>query len=135
MSSSPPQPASGASQTQISGQQSAPTSAVPSTPGLQDYTPSRSQTNSMAVVSLVTGALSVFGHLVLPGIGGGTLALIAIVTGIIARGEIERSGEQGMWMATVGILLGVLHLLVIALIFIFLIVAVFAIGGWALLHH
>ncbi|TMD36228.1 MAG: DUF4190 domain-containing protein [Chloroflexi bacterium] len=135
MSSSPPQPASGASQTQISGQQSAPTSAVPSTPGLQDYTPSRSQTNSMAVVSLVTGALSVFGHLVLPGIGGGTLALIAIVTGIIARGEIKRSGEQGMWMATVGILLGVLHLLVIALIFIFLIVAVFAIGGWALLHH
>ena len=72
---------------------------------------------------------------VLPGIGGGTLALIAIVTGVIARGEIKRSGEQGMWMATVGILLGILHLLVIALIFIFLIGAIFVIGGWALLHH
>jgi hypothetical protein len=134
MSSQPPQPASGGSPTQIAGQQSAPTTAVPSTPQLA-YTPSSSQTNSMAVVSLVTGAISVFGHLVLPGIGGGTLALIAIVTGIIARGEIKRSGEQGMWMATVGILLGVLHLLVIALIFIFLIGAVFVIGAWALLHH
>ncbi|TME02497.1 MAG: DUF4190 domain-containing protein [Chloroflexi bacterium] len=135
VSSPQQQPASGASPTQIAGQQSAPATAVPGTPGLQGYTPSRSQTNSMAVVSLITGAVSVFGHLVLPGIGGGTLALIAIVTGVIARGEIKRSGEQGMWMATVGILLGILHLLVIALIFIFLIGAIFVIGGWALLHH
>ncbi|HEY0831628.1 MAG TPA: DUF4190 domain-containing protein [Candidatus Dormibacteraeota bacterium] len=134
MSSPPPQPASGPTPTQIAGQQSVPTTPVPNTPGLA-YTPSGSQTNSMAVVSLVAGAISVFGHLVLPGIGGGTLALIAIVTGVIARGEIKRSGQQGMWMATIGILLGILHLLVIALIFIFLIGAIFVIGGWALLHH
>ena len=89
----------------------------------------------MAIVSLITGALSVFGHIVLPGIGGGSLALIAIVTGFIARGEIKRTGEQGMWMATLGILLGILHLVVIALVFILLIGAVFVIGGWALLHH
>ena len=89
----------------------------------------------MAVVSLVAGAVSVFGHIVLPGIGGGTLAVIAIVTGVMARREIKSSGEQGMWMATLGIVLGVLHLLVIALIFIFLIGAVFVIGAWALLHH
>jgi hypothetical protein len=134
MSSQPPPPASGPTPTQIAGQQSVPTTAIPNTPGLA-YTPSRNQTNSMAVVSLVAGAISVFGHIVLPGIGGGTLALIAIVTGVIARGEIKRSGQQGMWMATIGILLGVLHLLVIALIFIFLIGAIFVIGGWALLHH
>ena len=69
MSSPPQPPASGAAPTQIAGQQSAPATSVPSTPGLQGYTPSRSQTNSMAVVSLITGAVSVFGHLVLPGIG------------------------------------------------------------------
>ncbi len=134
MSASQP-PSSGTPPTQIAGQQSAPATAVPSTPELQAYAPARSHTNSMAVVSLITGALSVFGHIVLPGIGGGSLALIAIVTGFIARGEIKRTGEQGMWMATLGIVLGILHLLVIALVFILLIGAVFVIGGWALLHH
>jgi len=107
---------------------------VPHNPGLS-YTPSAAHTNTMAVVSLITGALSVFGHIVIPGIGGGTLALIAIVTGFIARGEIKRTGEQGMWMATIGMVLGIFHIAVIVLLFIVLILAVFVIGGWALLHH
>ena len=119
---------------QIAGQQSHPTTEVPYTPGLA-YTPSRGHYNTMSVISLATGALAVFGHLVLPGIGGGTLALVAIVTGWIGRGEIRRTGEQGGWMATVGIVLGVLHLLAIALIIILLILGIFAFGTWALLHH
>jgi hypothetical protein len=99
------------------------------------YTPSTTQTNTMAIVSLITGVLSVFGHLAIPGLGGGILAVIAIITGVIARGEIKRTGEQGMWMSTVGIVLGVLHLAVIALLFILLILAVSVLGGWVLLHR
>jgi hypothetical protein len=99
------------------------------------YTPSTARTNTLAIVSLVAGVFSVFGHFVVPAIGGGTLAVVAIVTGFIARGEIKRSGEQGMWMATLGIVLGFLHLAILALIFIALIVIVFFLGGFALLHH
>ncbi len=131
MSTLPPPPSSGGSSTQIAGQESAPASVVPQGPV---YTPSRASYNSMAVVSLITGAISVFGHIVLPGIGGGSLALIAIITGLIGRGEIKKTGEQGMWMATLGLILGIAHLAIIALIFIFLIVVVFFLGGWALLH-
>ena len=99
------------------------------------YTPSGARTNNLAIVSVVAGVFSVVGHFVVPGIGGGTLALVAIITGFIARGEIKRSGEQGMWMTTVGIILGFLHLAVIALIFIVLIVVIFFLGGLALLHR
>ena len=99
------------------------------------YTPSNARTNSLAVVSLISGVFSVAGHFVVPGIGGGTLALVAIVTGFIARNEIKRTGDQGMWMATVGILLGILHWVVLILIFFALIFAVFVIGGIALFHR
>jgi uncharacterized protein DUF4190 len=100
------------------------------------YTPSTTaRYNSLAVVSLIAGLFSVLGHFVVPGIGGGTLALVAIVTGFIARGEIKRSGDQGMWMATVGIVLGIIHWALLILIFFGLIFAVFVIGGIALLHH
>lgn len=128
MSAQPPPPS------QIGGQQSQPSTQVPYTPGLA-YTPSREHYNTMSVISLVTGALAVFGHIVLPGIGGGTLALVAIVTGFIGRGEIKKTGEQGGWMAVVGIVLGVIHILAIALIIILLILGIFAFGTWALLHH
>ena len=106
---------------------------MPYTPGLT-YAPSREHTNTMAVISLISGALAIFGHVVIPGVGAGTLALVAIVTGFIARSEIKKTGEQGGWMATVGIVLGILHLLAIALIFILLILGIFVLGGWLLLH-
>ena len=99
------------------------------------YTRSTARTNSLAIVSLIAGAFSVLGPFVVPGIGGGTLALVAIVTGFIARGEIKRSGDQGMWMATVGIVLGVIHWALLILIFLALILAVFVFGGIALLHR
>jgi uncharacterized protein DUF4190 len=107
---------------------------VPYTPGLT-YVPSREHTNTMAVISLVSGALAVFGHIVLPFIGGGTLAVVAIVTGFVGRSEIKKTGEQGRWMATTGIVLGVIHIALIALVFMLLILGVFAFGAWALLHH
>ncbi|HSS60842.1 MAG TPA: DUF4190 domain-containing protein [Candidatus Limnocylindrales bacterium] len=134
MSTNPPTPPSGPPSTQIAGQQSTPSTSVPYTPGLQSYAQSREHTNTMAVISLATGVIAFFGHIALPGIGGGTLALVAIVTGFIARGEIKRTGEQGKWMSTVGIILGIFHLALIALIFILLILGVFVFGAWAIFH-
>ena len=108
---------------------------IPHTPGLAGHVTSTGRTNNMAIISLAAGVLSVFGHLAIPGLGGGTLAIVAIATGLIARGEIKRSGEQGMWMATVGIVLGAIHIALIALIVIVVVAAVFFLGSFALLHH
>ncbi len=94
---------------------------VPHTPELADST--LAQTNSLALVSLVSGALSFFAHVV-PLVGGFTVAIVAIITGFMARGQIKRTGEQGIWMANVGIILGFVHLalgFIIVLIVIFLI--------------
>ena len=100
---------------------------VPHTPDLQGYTPSAAQTNSLAVVSLVSGALSFFAHVV-PLVGGFTVAIIAIITGFMARGQIRRTGEQGMWMANVGIILGFVHLALGFILGMIIIFFVFVLG-------
>ena len=99
------------------------------------YTPSGARYNSLAIVSLVIGIASLFGHVVVPGLGGGVLALSAIITGLIARGEIKRSGEQGLWMAWVGIVIGIIHFALLILLVFLIIAGVFVLGGIALLHH
>jgi len=132
MSQTPP---AGTPPTRIAGQESAAVTTVPHTPELAAYAPSAGRTNTMAVISLVAGAVSVFGHIAIPGLGGGTLAIVAIVTGLIARSEIKRTGEKGTWMATVGILLGAIHIALIALIVFVLVGAVFVLGSLALFHH
>ena len=76
------------------------------------------QTNTMAVVSLATGIASWF---LLPVVG----AVVAIVTGHMAKREIRQTGEQGDSFATIGLLLGYLHLAVVALV-ILVLVLVFA---------
>ena len=65
----------------------------------------------MAVVSLASGILCWFA---LPFIG----AVVAVVTGVSARREIRASqGAVGGWtMATVGLWLGVAHLILVALL-------------------
>ena len=131
----PPPPSSGSTPTQVAGQQAAPSTSVPYTPGLQTYTPARDHYNTMSLISLCAGVLAVFGHIVLPGIGGGTLAVVAIVTGLIGRSEVKKTGEQGGWMATAGIVLGVIHIAVIVVVVMLLILGIFVLGGWALLHH
>jgi hypothetical protein len=60
-------------------------------------------TNSLAIVSLVAGIASYF---VVPIIG----AVIAIVTGHMARAQIRRSGEDGKGLAMIGLILGYAHL-------------------------
>jgi predicted small integral membrane protein len=123
----PPPPPS-----QAVGQQTSPSTIVPHTPHLEVKTP----TNGLAMVSLVTGILSYLGHII-PLIGGGTLAIIAIVTGYIARRQIARSGEQGKDIATIGIILGVINIAIVLLIIlaIFFIVVVLGISILGIAAH
>jgi hypothetical protein len=124
----PPQPPP----TQIVGQQSAPSSVVPHTPHLASKVP----TNGLAMVSLFTGIFSYLGHII-PLIGGSTLALIAIITGYVARRQIAERGEQGKDIATIGIILGVINLAIVILILIaiFFIVVVLGIGILGIAAH
>ena len=69
----------------------------------------RSEPNTLALVSLISGILSWFA---VPIIG----AVVAVVTGHMARAEIRRTGEPGEVLAIVGLVLGYLHLAVVLLI-------------------
>lgn len=83
------------------------------------------QTSATAVVSLVFGIACWFA---LPLVG----AIVAVVTGHIARGEIRRAPDrlEGDGLALAGLLLGWVHLVLIALsILVFLLFF----GGIALL--
>ena len=98
--------------------------------GRQGYAPARAgtQTNSLAIVSLVAGIGSFVAHIPVPGLGGGTVALIAVVTGYIARHQIRETGESGMSMATAGMIIGAVHLALLALVVIGVIFAIFVFG-------
>lgn len=85
------------------------------------------RTNTLAVVSLVAGIGSFFAHII-PGIGGFTVALIAVVTGYMARKQIKETGEQGIGMATAGMIIGIIHLALLILLVLALIVAIFVFG-------
>ncbi|HSR23711.1 MAG TPA: DUF4190 domain-containing protein [Candidatus Eisenbacteria bacterium] len=81
-------------------------------------------TNTLAVVSLVTGIASYF---VVPVIG----AIAAVVTGHMARGQIRRTGEGGSGLALAGLILGYVHL-ALAVIGIGVILVGLAIAGAAI---
>lgn len=91
------------------------------------YTPAANRTNSLAIISLVTGIGSFFAHIV-PGVGGFTVALVAIVTGYMARKQIRETGEQGMGLATAGMVIGIIHLVLLGLVILFLIFLIFVMG-------
>jgi hypothetical protein len=73
-----------------------------------------SETNVMAIVSLVCGILS---FVVLGPLG----AIIAIVTGILAKKEIERTKQQGMGFAKAGLIIGAVNLILSLLLVLFFI--------------
>ena len=99
------------------------------------YTPAAgTRTNSLAVVSLVTGIASFIAHIPIPGFGGFTVALVAVITGYMARNQIRQTGEQGMGMATAGMVIGIVHLALIGLLVIVLLVLIFGLGI-ALFRH
>ena len=92
------------------------------------YTPSNAaKTNTLAVVSLVAGIGSFFAHVV-PGIGGFTVSLVAIITGYMARQQIKQTGERGMGMATAGMVIGVIHLALIGLLVLVVLFLIFVLG-------
>ena len=97
--------------------------------------PSVGSYNTMAVLSVVAGALSIFVHIVLPIFGGASVALVAVVTGWVGRQQIKTSGEKGMWMANLGLILGVVHFALLILIFIVIILLVFVFGFAMLGFH
>jgi len=72
----------------------------------------RSPTNSLAVVSLVSGIVSWF---LCPLIGG----IVAVISGHMAHSQLKRSGEAGSGMATAGMVLGYIHLAAWAVFLIF----------------
>jgi hypothetical protein len=67
------------------------------------------QTNTLALVSLISGIAS---WIIVPVVG----AIVAVITGHMAKREIRRTGEQGNTYATVGLVLGYLHLAVVLLV-------------------
>jgi len=92
------------------------------------YTPAAgTRTNTLAIVSLVTGIGSFFGHII-PGLGGFTIALIAVITGYLARKQIKETGEKGMGIATAGLVIGAAHLALIVLLIIGVLFVVFVLG-------
>jgi hypothetical protein len=92
------------------------------------YTPAAgTRTNTLAVVSLVAGIGSFFAHIV-PGIGGFTVSLIAIITGYMARQQIKQTGERGMGMATAGMVIGAIHLALIGVLVIVVLFLIFVLG-------
>ncbi|MHB8588921.1 MAG: DUF4190 domain-containing protein [Candidatus Dormibacteraceae bacterium] len=124
----PPAQPSG-SPTHIAGQQVAPSSSVPFGPSGPVYAPAAgTRTNSLAIVSLVAGIGSFVAHIPIPGFGGFTVALIAVITGFMARKQIRETGEQGMGMATAGMVIGIVHLALLGLLVIALIFAIFVLG-------
>ncbi|MFI5284374.1 MAG: DUF4190 domain-containing protein [Candidatus Dormibacterales bacterium] len=129
----PPPPQSSAepaaTPTQIAGQQTTPSTSVPNAqgPGVGGPTPTAGSTNTLAVVSLVAGIGSFFAHII-PGIGGFTVALIAVITGFMARKQIRKTGEQGMGMATAGMVIGLIHLALLLLLVLGAIFLIFVLG-------
>lgn len=89
------------------------------------------KTNSMAVVCLVTALVAPFGHLI--GVGGFTLIIISLVTGFMALGQIKETGEDGRTLALIGLLISCIHIVLIALLVIFLFGLVVAFAT-AILH-
>ncbi len=101
---------------------------MPHTPGLQPQgVGAAGQTNTLAIVSLAAGIGSFFAHII-PGLGGFTVALVAVVTGYMARNQIKQTGEQGMGMATAGMIIGIVHMALIAMVVIVLIILIFVFG-------
>ena len=122
MSSTPEHPP-----TQITGQESQPATTVPHTGDAPQWQTKAGQTNSLAIISLVAGIGSFFAH-VIPGLGGFTVALVAIVTGYMARNQIKQTGEQGMGLATAGMVIGIIHIALIVGVVVLILVLVFVFG-------
>lgn len=75
------------------------------------------QTNGLAITSLVFGILT---YVLLPLIG----ALIAIITGHIARAQIRRNEQEGAGLALAGLILGYIYMLIVIIVSVGIIAAI-----------
>jgi hypothetical protein len=91
------------------------------------YAPAGARTNTLAVVSLAAGIGSFFAHVV-PFLGGFTIALVAVITGYMARRQIRETGEGGMGIATAGMIIGVAHLVLVVVLVFAVLIAIFFLG-------
>lgn len=82
--------------------------------------------NTLAVVSLVAGIAA---YVFLPFIS----AVVAVITGHMARSQIRQTGEQGGGMALAGLILGYVHLALVVVIIVVIILVV-VIAGVAATH-
>lgn len=80
-------------------------------------------TNTLAVVSLVAGIAS---FVFAPFVG----ALIAVITGHMAKAEIRRTGEGGDALATVGLILGYAHLVLVVIVAIIVVLVLLGVFGF-----
>lgn len=87
-------------------------------------------TNTLAIVSLVAGVLGFvpFPH---PFIAG----VVAIITGHMARGQIRRTGEGGLELATVGLILGYAHLALSLALTVFVVLLLLGLVSLAVFGH
>lgn len=83
--------------------------------------------NTLAVVSLVAGIAS---YVFVPVIG----ALVAIITGHMARGQIRQTGEQGGGFALAGLILGYVHFAIVALVVGLILLVVLGVFGFFAIH-
>jgi uncharacterized protein DUF4190 len=98
---------------------------VPTTEALAQplpYTPT-APTNSLAVVALVSGILS---WVVCPIVA----AIVAVITGHVARSQIRRTGEGGGGLALAGLILGYVHLAAFVAV---TLIWVLLLGGFAIM--
>jgi hypothetical protein len=81
-------------------------------------------TNTLAIVSFVFGIGS---YVVIPIVG----AIVAIITGHMARGQIKQTGEGGGGFALAGLILGYVHLALAAIAIGVIVIVVVIIGAAA----
>jgi hypothetical protein len=84
-------------------------------------------TNTLAIISFLASLGSFVAH-VIPGVGGFTVALVAIITGYMARNQIKQTNEQGLWMANAGIIIGFIHIGLIVLAVLAILFLIFVLG-------
>ena len=125
MGTSPSELPAQGSPTQIVGQQSLPSTAVPTGGGPGSIAIAGRRTNTLAVVSLVTALIAPFGHVT--GVAGLALIITSIVTGHMARAQIRRTGEDGATLALIGLIISYVHVVVSALVLVFFFGVVLAI--------
>jgi hypothetical protein len=92
-------------------------------------------TNNLAVISLVVAILSFVAHIV-PFVGGAAMAIVAVITGHMARKQISQTGETGHGLATAGMIIGYIHLAILAIVLVIgiIVVILLLVFGIAFFH-